>query len=213
MKKASVPSTFKAIPALMFKSLARANSSKNLLPEEDLEYLEKNTNADRAQIQEQYQAFLLNHPDGRISMKAFCSMLGEGSPGTNTSKLSKHIWRIYDTNMDGFIDFREFMMALQVMSSGSSEDNLKQLFKVFDINSDGTIDVEEMKRIVKDLSKHDGEPTDSKTIEDFSKSAFDEMDENEDGKISQEEFTQACLRRKKSSTALALKIIKIFIEA
>merc|ERR1711892_1115020 len=174
MKKASVPSSFKAIPALMFKNLARTNSSKNLLPEEDLEYLEKNTNADRAQIQEQYQAFLLNHPDGKISMKAFCSMIGEGSPGTNTSKLSKHIWRIYDTNMDGFIDFREFMMALQVMSSGSSEDNLKQLFKVFDINSDGTIDVEE-------------------------------MNENEDGKISQEEFTQACLRRKKSSTALALK--------
>merc|ERR1711892_1329702 len=174
MKKASVPSTLKAIPALMFKSLAPTNSSKNLLPEEDLEYLEKNTNADKAQIQEQYQAFLLNHPDGKISMKAFCSMIGEGSPGTNTSKLSKHIWRIYDTNMDGFIDFREFMMALQVMSSGSSEDNLKQLFKVFDINSDGTIDVEE-------------------------------MNENEDGKISQEEFTQACLRRKKSSTALALK--------
>merc|ERR1739838_404844 len=194
----------------MFKSLARTNSSKNLLPEEDLEYLEKNTNADRAQIQEQYQGFLLNHPDGKISMKAFCSMIGEGSPGTNTSKLSQHIWRIYDTNMDGFIDFKEFMMALYVMSSGSSEENLQQIFRVFDINSDGTIDMEEMKRIVKDLSKHDGEYTDSKKIAKLSSSVFYEMDENEDGKISQEEFSKACLQRKTCSTSLALKIIKIF---
>ena len=103
-------------------------------------------------------------------------MLREGYPGTITSKLSRHIWRIYDTNMDGFIDFKEFMMALYVMSSGSSEENLKQIFRVFDINSDGTIDVEEMKRIVKDLSKHDGELSDIKSVEQLSNSAFYEMD-------------------------------------
>merc|ERR1711892_1005274 len=114
-KMAATPSTYKAIPAMIRKSWARNRSCTNLLEEEDLEYLEKNTNVDKAQVQEQYQAFLLNHPDGKISKKSFYSMINESYPGMNTSKLSRHIWRIYDTNMDGFIDFKEFMMALYVM--------------------------------------------------------------------------------------------------
>merc|ERR1711892_611870 len=211
-KMAATPSTYKAIPAMIRKSWARNRSCTHLLQEEDLEYLEKNTNLDKAQLEEQHQAFPRNHPDGKICKKSFCSMLREGYPGTSTSKLSRHIWRIYDTNIDGFIDFKEFMMALYVMSSGSSEENLKQIFRVFDINSDGTIDVEEMKWIVKDLSKHDGDLSDIKSVEQLSNSAFYEMDENVDGKVSQEEFSTACLARRKSSTELAMKIVNIFIE-
>ena len=47
----------------------------------------------------------------------------------------------------------------------------------------------------------------------LAESVFKEMDENEDGKISQEEFIKACLGKKKFSTMIALKIIKIFIES
>jgi len=213
MTIATASSTYKMIPTRIFKSCAKSKVSKSNLSEEDLEYLEKNTNVERAEIEAQYQAFLANHPDGKISMKSFRSILGEGYPGTNTSKMSKHIWRIYDTNMDGFIDFKEFMMALYVMSSGSSEDNLKQIFRVFDINNDGKIDLVEMKRLVKDLLKHEGDDIDRKTVESLSESAFSEMDENEDGNINQEEFSNACLAKRKCSTELALKIIDIFIES
>jgi len=205
--------TYKTVPTWIFQSCTRTKLSKSTLSEEDLEYLEKNTNVERAEIEAQYQAFLANHPDGKISMKSFRSILGEGYPGTNTSKMSKHIWRIYDTNMDGFIDFKEFMMALYVMSSGSSEDNLKQIFRVFDINNDGKIDLVEMKRLVKDLLKHEGDDIDRKAVESLSESAFSEMDENEDGNINQEEFSNACLAKRKCSTELALKIIDIFIES
>ena len=89
-------------------------------------------------------------------------MLQEGNPGRKSSRMSKHIWRMYDTNRDGSIDFKEFMMVLYVMSNVSSEENLKQIFRVFDINNDGRIDLDEMKRIVKDLLKHDGETKDSR---------------------------------------------------
>ena len=50
-------------------------------------------------------------------------------PNMDTSKLESHIFRMYDSNGDGHIDFREFMIVLYVMSSGSPEENLKQVTK------------------------------------------------------------------------------------
>jgi len=197
---------------MILRGCARPTASTSLAPEA-LEYLQANTNIGREEIESQYQAFLDSHPGGRISRKSFQSILGEGCPGTNTGKMSKHIWRIYDTNKDGFIDFREFMMALYVMTHGSSEENLKQLFRVFDINDDGNIDLNEMKRLMKDLLKHNGDLKNRKKVESLSVSTFDEMDENNDGKINQEEFSKACLAKRKCSTELALKIIDIFIES
>jgi len=124
----TILSHYKTIPARIMRRCARTTGSTSLAPE-DLEYLQTNTNSNigREEIESQFQAFLVNHPDGHISRKCFQSILGEGYPGTNTSKISKHIWRMYDTNKDGFIDFREFKMVLYVMSHGNSEENLRQI--------------------------------------------------------------------------------------
>ena len=202
---------YKVIPRL-YRSLVGNRNSKIALSEEDIEHLEKTTAIEKAQIDAQFQIFLSNHPDGQISKKSFRSMLAECFPGADMDRISKHIWRMYDTNLDGFIDFREFMMVLYVMSDGSPEQNLKQIFRVFDIDNDGKIDLAEMKRIVKDLLKLDSGINENISKETLAKSAFSEMDENEDGEISQEEFTNACLAQKKFSRMLTLKIIEMFLE-
>ena len=48
-------------------------------------------------------------------------------PDSDTAKLESHIFRMYDKNGDGHIDFREFMIVLYVMSNGTPEENLKQV--------------------------------------------------------------------------------------
>ena len=53
-------------------------------------------------------------------------------PESDTAKLESHIFRMYDKNGDGHIDFREFMIVLYVMSNGTPEENLKQVCKFFD---------------------------------------------------------------------------------
>ena len=46
----------------------------------------------------------------------------------------------------------------------------------------------------------------------IAKSAFAEMDKNEDGKVTLDEFKTACLGREEFSKMLAIKVIDIFVE-
>merc|ERR1711878_59618 len=183
-----------------------------ILTNEDLEFIAKNTALTKVQVESRYQNFLKLHPDGRISRKSFHSMMKECYPGTDTEKLERHIFRMYDTNKDGHIDFREFMIVLYIMSNGTPQDNLKQIFKVFDINNDGFISLKELQRIVKDLFHLiNEENADEASQELLAQSAFNEMDENHDGQVSEEEFIEACMSQKKFSTMLTLKIIDVFV--
>jgi len=187
-------------------------NGKSVLTEEDIDFIAKNTAMDRTKVEAQYQNFLSQHPDGRISKKSFHEMMKECYPGTDTEKLERHIFRMYDTNDDGHIDFREFMIVLYIMSSGSPEENLQQIFRVFDINNDGAISLKELKRIVKDLFHLINEKdADLASHEIMANTAFIEMDENNDGQVSEEEFIKACMRQKKFSTMLTLRIIDIFV--
>ena len=87
-----------------------------------------------------FDAFIKHHPDGKINRKEFRSMITTCYPDmTNCKKLEKHIFRMYDTDGDGTIDFREFMVLLYIMSSGTPEENLGQIFRIFDKNNDGSI--------------------------------------------------------------------------
>ena len=83
--------------------------------------------------------------------------------------MEKHVFRVYDTNGDGFIDFIEFMVLFHILSGktldswlwwcitlfslsdGTPQDVLGKIFRVFDVNSDGTITKKEMQRLVADL--------------------------------------------------------------
>merc|ERR1739848_125387 len=93
------------------------------------------------------------------------------------------------------------------------EEVLGKIFRVFDVNSDGNISNKEMKRLVKDmyglLKADDPTVAADKMI---AKSAFAEMDKNEDGKVSLEEFKTACLAREEFSKMLAVKVIDIFVD-
>ena len=70
-----------------------------------------------------------------------------------------------------------------------------------------------MKKLVKDiygLLKTENPGIAADTM--LARTAFEEMDKDADGKVSQEEFVSACLGQEEISRLLALKIIDIFAE-
>jgi len=213
-KECSTARTCKSLPISLLKSWLGNKTVKTIdLSEEEIVLLMEITKEKKEKIEAQYQKFLHHHPEGLISKEAFRMMLTECFPTNCSKKMSKHIWRMYDTNNDGFIDFKEFMTVLHIMDSGSLEENLKQIFRIFDIDTNGEIDIGEMKQIVKDLLSMENAQTlkGESNINTMAETMFNEMDGNEDGKVSQHEFIRACLERKQFSAMIALKIIQIFI--
>ena len=133
---------------------------------------------------------------------------------------------MYDEDKDGYIDFKEFMMVLYIISSGTPEENLGQIFRIFDKDNDGSITQEEVVKIVKDLCglfempSQDGNDADEKEVQklfkrhskqDVALMAFKEMDKDMDGKVTKEEFISACYQQKSISNLFALKLIDVFI--
>lgn len=188
-------------------------NSKPELRDEDLAMLCKTSGLGEEAVREQFDAFVLHHPDGKMKKEDFKNMLAKAMPDQDASKIEKHMFRIYDANDDGHIDAVEFMVIYHIMADGSPQEVLAKLFRVFDVNSDGSITEKEMARLIKDLFiliKSDA--PEEATKEFISKSTFAEMDEDGNGKVTAEEFAAACLAQDQFSKMLALKVIDIFLE-
>ena len=171
----------------------------------DLDNIVSQTGLERGAVESHYSHFLAHHPSGAMDPSGLRAMLSEALPGADTAGLAEHIWRMYDTNLDGSVDFREFMLALCVMRSGSAEENLRQIFRLFDINSDGRVEEDELVRVVRELTKV------AEVGEEVVREAFLEMDMDRDGGVTQEEFVQAVTQHKVAATSLTLSVINIFV--
>merc|ERR1712107_749272 len=109
-------------------------------------------------------------------------------------------------------DFVEFMVVYTIMAGGTDKEVLAKLFRLFDVNSDGFISMKEMKRLVKDMYGLLKKDPNIGAADLIAKSAFAEMDKDEDGKISLDEFTTAVLGEKDFSKLLSTTALDIFME-
>ena len=190
-----------------------SKNGKPVLREEDIAALSQSSGLDEVQVREAFNSFIAEHPNGRMKPKEFTKMMSQALPKKDASKMEKHVFRAYDTNNDGYIDFVELMVIFYIMSEGTPEEVLGKIFRVFDVNSDGTISKKEMTRLIKDMYGLLKTEDPNLAAKDFmAKSAFAEMDKDEDGKVSLDEFITACLSQEEFSKMLAIKVIDIFVE-
>ena len=96
--------------------------------------------------QEWHAGFLEDCPDGELTKTQFVEMYIKIFPGGNAEKFSENVFRTFDTDKSGTIDFREFMLALHVTANGTPEEKLKWAFRMYDVDGNGSIDIHEMKR-------------------------------------------------------------------
>ena len=136
-----------------------------------------------AEIYELQQAFIAMdyNGDGRLTTEELtvaCLLM-------NFSKNDvQHILNECDANMNGYLDYTEFLTAASNWKKIMTKQKLKAAFDEFDIDKNGYISIAELKEML----------TNDHIVEDqVWEEIFNEVDSNHDGKIDLEEFENAVL--------------------
>ena len=106
-----------------------AKSSKSRLSKEDLEFLKEKTRYDEETIVEWYRGFMTDCPDGHLNRPVFMKIYSRCFPAGNAGEFCEHVFRTFDSDKNGFIDFKEFLLAIDVTSGGSPEEKLSWAFR------------------------------------------------------------------------------------
>ena len=184
--------------------------SKECLNQEDLDFCKKHTRYTEDEIKQWYKSFKKDCPSGVLTKSKFIDMYKLFFPGGNAERFCSHVFRTFDTDKNGKIDFVEFILAINITFSGTKMEKLKYAFELFDVDGNGIIDQEEMSRIVlamyELIGKKNSNPKD--TPEERTKIIFSQMDTNGDGYLTEEEFLLGVEKDNELSNLLAPHLLE-----
>jgi len=87
-------------------------------------------------------------PSGQLTRAKFLEVYSSFFPQGNAEKFCEHVFRTFDADNSGRIDFKEFLLAINITSTGKPEQKLEWAFQMYDVNGDGTIEPSEMAEII-----------------------------------------------------------------
>ncbi|KAJ1130871.1 hypothetical protein NDU88_009216 [Pleurodeles waltl] len=178
------------------------NSKSGALSKEILEELQLNTKYSQDELCTWYQTFLKECPTGRITKQQFESIYAKFFPEADPKAYAQHVFRSFDANNDGTLDFKEYIIALHMTSSGKTNQKLEWAFSLYDVDGNGHISKVEVLEIVtaifKMISFEDQKqlPEDENTPEKRTEKIWVYFEKKDNDKISEGEFIQGIMKNK-----------------
>ncbi|XP_070800573.1 recoverin [Pituophis catenifer annectens] len=129
------------------------NKKSGMISKEILDDLKLNTKYSEDELVKWYDAFKKQCPDGRISKADFEKIYANFFPNSDPKVYARHVFRSFDTNDDGTLDFREYIIALHLTSSGKTDLKLEWAFSLFDVDRSGEISKNEVLEIIAAIFK------------------------------------------------------------
>ncbi|GMF28972.1 unnamed protein product [Phytophthora fragariaefolia] len=152
--------------------------------------------------------------DGTMDKEAFRQAFGhfrvDSAPEQTEDRLQMlvdRIFELFDKDNNGLVDFNELASGLSILCGGSQTDKVRAAFNLYDVNHDGYISLGEMRLYLTSVFKvlfevnPDSEAQMGVTPEELgeitAEQAFAEADQDKDGRLSFEEFSQWYMQPKK----------------
>ncbi len=164
------------------------------LSKDEIKALRDATHFDKKELQQWYKGFLKDCPTGKLSIDEFQKIYKQFFPFGDPKEFSSYVFKVFDNDGSGTIEFKEFIVALSITSRGSVEEKLGWAFQLYDLDHDGKITYNEMLAIVDAIYKMIGSmvklPEDESTPEKRVDKIFGSMDKDRNGELTFEEFKE-----------------------
>jgi len=180
-------------------------AKQSQLTPNDVSQLLHSTNLSEQEIRDFHKEWLKSHKKGRMTKVELEKLYKKTYPKGDASGVVEEMFRVYDADKDGTIDFREFLVGLGASQHGSDEEKLKLAFQMFDADGSGYISNSEMHALVRAIYKAQAYGKyDEKVADTVGSLMFQQLDQNRDNKITLSEFVEGA--KKDPSVARLLKL-------
>ncbi|XP_010736010.1 recoverin [Larimichthys crocea] len=185
------------------------NTKSGAVSKEILEELKLNTKFSETEIVQWYENFKRQCPTGRISKEEFQDIYSKFFPDGDAQTYAQHVFRSFDTNADGTLDFKEYIIALHMTSTGKTNKKLEWAFSLFDVDKNGYITKSEVREICTAIFKLiprnelSALPNDENTAEKRADKLWRFIAKGDNERVAEEEFIQGVL-----DNEVALRLIQ-----
>ncbi|KAK4468702.1 hypothetical protein MN116_007882 [Schistosoma mekongi] len=162
------------------------------LKQDAVEELVNQTSFTEAEIQDWYKGFLKECPTGHLSVDDFKRVYTKFFPYGESSRFAEYVFRTFDRNHDGLIDFRDFLSSLNVTNRGDLSQKLRWAFTMYDLDNDGYISRQDLVEVLTAIYAMIGSAVEfsesDSTPEKRTEKIFQLMDSDRDNRLSLDEF-------------------------
>lgn len=125
------------------------NQAATLRPEVVAD-LKETTAFSADEIRTYYSAFMKECSDGRMTMteEQFKKLYRDVFPNGNSEKFAASVFKNFDKDGSGRLNFREFLTAVSIQLHGNFQDKLEWAFDLFDMDKCGYITKKELTEMV-----------------------------------------------------------------
>ncbi|XP_036371712.1 visinin-like [Megalops cyprinoides] len=170
------------------------NAKSGAVSKEILEDLKLHTKFSETELSQWYENFQKQCPSGRITPDEFQNIYQRFFPESDAKTYAQHVFRSFDTNDDGTLDFKEYIIALHMTSSGKMALKLEWAFSLFDVDKNGYITKSEVTEICQAIfklipkEKQDQLPSDENTPEKRANKLWSYFDKKDNERLAEGEF-------------------------